>query len=81
MYLLAELLNRPFVSENTGFDGVYTVWPAAGVDWPDVSVEDRDALRPLYTDEDFAAFDEAGAYLGWSVVFWFDQWVSFMPAF
>jgi hypothetical protein len=28
---------------------------------------DREALRPLYGDEDFAAFQEFGAYLGYRV--------------
>lgn len=64
---LAELLNRPFtVSELEG--STYYSWPSAfGPNWSAVPETDREALRPLYGDEDFAVFDEFGGYIGYRV--------------
>lgn len=61
---LAEMLERPYATR----DGRY-LWPSAFVydDWADVPEEDREALRPLYDQDDFADFERFGAYLGYRV--------------
>ncbi|MFQ5947383.1 MAG: hypothetical protein ACE5KX_00800, partial [Acidimicrobiia bacterium] len=58
---LVELLDRPF----TFALGDY-VWPSASVyeDWASVPEADREALKPLYDEEDFLFFEEAEGYIG-----------------
>ena len=64
---LAGLLDRPSGSV-TGEKGPITVWPSAfGVPWTEVPTADREALRPLYGDWDFAFFEESGGYVGYRV--------------
>jgi hypothetical protein len=65
---LVELLDRPFATQEVR-GVVHYVWPSAFAyrDWARVPEADREALRPLYSDEDFAAFQEFGAYLGYRV--------------
>lgn len=64
---LAEILQRPFGILPADGDAVYYVWPSvfAAEDWGQVSQAERDTLRPLYGDEDFASFDEFGGYIGY----------------
>jgi hypothetical protein len=78
-YYLAELLNRPFATQTAG-DTTYYAWPSAFVtEWSLVSETDREALRPLYGDEDFAGFAEFGAYIGYRVGMTPDgTWVYFI---
>jgi hypothetical protein len=65
---LAEMLQRPFGEVTLG-EGVVYVWPSAATyeSWADIPPEAQDALRPLYGDEDFALFEEFGAYSGYRV--------------
>jgi len=74
LYYLAEILQRPFGVYRLPVDltpegpPVYT-WPSAQAyeSWAEVPEADRAALRPLYDDSDFAAFEEFGGYLGFRV--------------
>jgi hypothetical protein len=68
MRYLAELLTLPYATID-GPDGLYYVWPAAFAhdDWASVPAADRDALRSLYDDDDFAGFAEFGSYIGYRV--------------
>jgi hypothetical protein len=68
MLFLAEMLQRPFGEVTLG-QGVVYVWPSPATyeSWADVPPGARDALRPLYGDEDFALFEEFGAYTGFRV--------------
>jgi hypothetical protein len=65
---LVELLDRPFATQEVRGD-VHYVWPSAFDyrGWARVPEAHREALRPLYDDQDFAAFQEFGAYLGYRV--------------
>jgi hypothetical protein len=68
MRILAELLTRPYGTID-GPDGLYYVWPAAFAydDWVSVPQADRDALRPMYGDAEFADFEAFGSYIGYRV--------------
>jgi hypothetical protein len=68
MRILAELLTRPYGTID-GPDGLYYVWPAAFAydDWASVPQSDRDALRPMYDEADFADFEAFGSYIGYRV--------------
>jgi spore germination protein GerM len=75
---LAELLNRPFGVQPAG-DVDYYSWPAAFVtEWGEVSDANREALRPLYDDDDFAGFADFGAYIGYRVGIVDGTWVFFL---
>ena len=65
---LVELLDRPLATQRVR-GTVHYVWPSAFDyrDWTGVPEVDGEALRPLYGDEDFAGFEEFGAYLGYRV--------------
>jgi hypothetical protein len=67
-YYLAEVLRRPFGTVEDGGSTVY-VWPSAQAygSWAQVPTAEREALRPLYDDLDFASFEEFGGYLGFRV--------------
>lgn len=79
LYLLAELLNRPFGVQVAG-DITYYVWPSVfAEDWASVGEKERDALRPLYNDEDFAGWDAFGGYIGYRIGITADgEWVYFV---
>lgn len=66
-YLVA-LLDRPFGTEQVQGETQY-VWPSAFAydSWSDVPREDREALKPLYTEEDFEGFEDFGSYVGYRV--------------
>ena len=63
--LLVELLDRPYRQVQVAGSS-QLVWPSAFAydDWASVPAEDREALRPVYDEEDFAGFAEFGAYVG-----------------
>lgn len=65
---LVELLSTPHATRDGG-DADLVVWPAAYArdSWDEVSAEERQALRPLYDDEDFERFAEFGSYIGYRV--------------
>lgn len=66
---LVELLDRPHgVIEDHGVERY--AWPAAFAydDWGEVPQADREALKPLYDEEDFAGFETFGGYIGHRVV-------------
>ena len=75
---LAELLNRPYGTQ-PGSTAEYYDWPSAFVtEWSLVPDADREALRPLYDDEDFAVFAEFGGYFGYRVGIIDGAWVYFV---
>lgn len=62
---LVELLARPHATVAPP-DGTQYVWPSAFAydSWDAVPDDERDALRPLYDDTDFADFAQFGGYNG-----------------
>jgi hypothetical protein len=65
MRYLAELLNRSHGTQPGPEDQLYYAWPSAFVvPWSQVSDEQREELRPLFGDEDFAVFEDFGGYIG-----------------
>ena len=76
---LAELLNRPFGTQPGPGTSEYYSWPSAFVtEWSDVPDADREALRPLYGDDDFAVFSDFGGYFGYRVGILDGSWVYFI---
>jgi hypothetical protein len=76
---LAELLNRPYATQPGPDGSEYYAWPSAFVtEWSLVADADREALRPLYDDEDFAAFSDFGGYFGYRVGIIDGTWTSFV---
>ena len=65
---LVRLMNTPFASREVT-DGTQYVWPSAfGYErWQDVPASEREALRPIYDDDDFQGFDAFGSYAGYRV--------------
>jgi hypothetical protein len=77
--LLAELLNRPFgIIENQ--DITYYVWPSVHTKpWEDVTDAERESLRPLFDDADFADFEAFGAYYHYRIgILTNGDWVYFI---
>jgi hypothetical protein len=68
MRYLVGMLDRPYGKVSAG-DLVTYVWPSAYAyqSWAEVPREAREALRPLYGDEDFEQFAEFGSYIGYRV--------------
>jgi hypothetical protein len=80
MRYLAELLQRPYGTRQVQGAPQYS-WPSAFTydDWADVPQRDRRALEPLYDEEDFAGFQQFGAYVGYRVVIAADgTWRAFV---
>ena len=78
MRYLAGLLNRPSAVQVVS-DVDYHVWPSAFViEWAAVPEADREALRPLYGDDDFAMFSDFGGYFGYRVGIVDGTWVYFI---
>lgn len=77
---LAEVLQRPYGRRTV--EGVVTYeWPSAFTfdDWADVPEADREALRPLYGDEDFSFYEQFGGYIGYRVGITADgEWLFFV---
>ena len=82
LFYLVELLNRPFAEAVEGSSSIvqYYAWPSAYPStWSEVPETDREALRPLYDDADFAAFDDLGGYFGYRIGITPDgTWVFFL---
>lgn len=77
---LVALLDAPHARQITDGDAPF-VWPSAFVAkrWADVTPDEREALRPLYDDEDFAAFRTFGSYIGYRVGIAEDgEWLFFV---
>ncbi|MEX1207714.1 MAG: Gmad2 immunoglobulin-like domain-containing protein [Acidimicrobiia bacterium] len=76
---LAELLNRPF-GTITNQDITYYVWPSAHTKpWEDVTAAERESLRPLFDDADFADFEAFGAYYHYRIgILANGDWVYFI---
>lgn len=68
MRALVELLRTPVATGSRGTTAQY-LWPAAYLHprWSDVPAADRQALRPLYGDDDFARWQQLGSYGGYRV--------------
>jgi spore germination protein GerM len=79
MRFLVELLDRPYAVQDLG-EVVYYWWPSAfPVPWDEVPAADRDALRPLFDDDDFAGFEAFGGYFGYRVgITDAGEWVVFV---
>jgi hypothetical protein len=73
MLYIAGMLARPFGTVPGDVVTIYA-WPSAQAyaSWTDVPQVDKEALRPLYGDGDFASFAEFGGYLGYRVGFSWD---------
>jgi hypothetical protein len=80
MRYLAELLKRPFGTVTSGDGVTYYVWPSVfGKEWAEVTDAERDALRPLYDEADFDAFEGFGAYIGYRILITEGgEWVGFI---
>lgn len=80
MRYLAGLLLRPYRAREVRGGTLYS-WPAAFAyaTWSDVPQREREALKPLYDEEDFAAFQQFGGYVGYRVVIAADgTWRAFV---
>ena len=66
MRFLVGILQRP-VRVAPDMSPRHYAWPSAFTyeSWAAVPEADREALRPLYGDEDFKGFAEFGGYIGW----------------
>lgn len=75
MRYLAGLLQLPYA-----FDGTYYTWPSVFTqNWAAVTEKERDVLRPLYDEEDFAGWDAFGGYIGYRIGINADgEWVFFI---
>lgn len=62
---MVELLERPSGTIETG-RGMQFVWPSAFAfeSWQQVPKKDREALKPLYDEDDFEDFARFGGYTG-----------------
>ena len=69
MRYLGEILRRPPATIGGGEGELSYMWPSAFAfdSWDQVPDADREALRPLYDDADFASFAQFGGYLGYRV--------------
>jgi hypothetical protein len=68
MKFLAGMLDRPY-GKVSAWDLILYVWPSAATypSWAEVPPEARNALRPLYEDQDFQQFAQFGSYIGYRV--------------
>lgn len=66
---LVELLDRPHSTVEAADGPTQYVWPSAFAyqSWDAVPDGEREALRPLYDDQDFASFENFGGYIGYRV--------------
>ena len=64
--LLVGLLERPYGTVDTPQRRRQYVWPSAFAydQWEQVPADEREALTPLYDEDDFAGFEQFGAYIG-----------------
>lgn len=77
--VLVELLERPFASRTAGATTQY-LWPSAYSyeRWSDVPKPEREALRPIYGDDDFRRFEQFGSYTGYRVGIASGDWIFFV---
>lgn len=63
--MLVEILRLPYATRQVE-DSTHFLWPSAfGFGrWRDVPVEDREALRGVYSEAELMQFEEFGAYVG-----------------
>ena len=68
MKFLVGMLERPY-GQVSAEDLILYVWPSAATypSWAEVPPEARNALRPLYGDQDFQQFAQFGSYIGYRV--------------
>jgi hypothetical protein len=67
MHALMRILDMPHGTIELE-DGLMYIWPAAAAhdgDWDSVPEEDKEALRTLYDEDDFATFADFGGYIGY----------------
>jgi hypothetical protein len=64
---LVEILEMPYAEVSYEDGTTYYYWPRAFSydSWDEVPEADKDDLRSLYSEEDFAGFADFGGYLGW----------------
>lgn len=77
---LVELLDRPYGTVEVQGQTQY-VWPSAFASdsWDEVPAADREALTPLYHEDDFARFAQLGGYTGYRVGISADgRWLFFV---
>lgn len=79
LLILVELLDRPFASRSAG-EATQHVWPSAYSyeRWGDVPEREREALRPIYGDDDFGRFEQFGSYAGYRVGITSGGWIFFV---
>lgn len=80
MRYLAGLLQRPYGQRQVQGTTHYA-WPSAFTydSWASVPQRDREALEPLYDEQDFESFAQFGGYLGYRVVIEQDgTWIAFV---
>ena len=77
--ILVELLDRPFATRTAG-EATRQVWPSAYSyeRWGDVPEREREALRPIYGDDDFRRFEQFGSYAGHRVGITSGEWIFFV---
>lgn len=77
---LVGLLDAPH-AERTVQETTQFLWPSAyaAERWADVAPAAREALRPLYDDEDFSTFERFGSYVGYRIGIARDgEWLFFV---
>ena len=69
MRYLVGLLNRPYRLQDIPDGEDQYVWPSAFAydSWEEVPEADKEALKPLYTEDDFEGFEQFGSYAGYRV--------------
>jgi hypothetical protein len=76
---LADLLNQPFGTiENEGI--AYYVWPSVHTKpWEDVTDAEKESLRPIFDEAEFADFEAFGAYFHYRIgILANGDWVYFI---
>lgn len=79
MRFLVETLRLPWAMDGDPGSAVY-IWPDVFVlPWDDVVESQRDALRPIYTDDDFAVFSDIGGFVGYRLAITdTGEWIYFI---
>lgn len=80
MRFMVELLERPYRAVEDQRPAYYA-WPSAFTydSWDEVPRADREALKPLYDEDEFARFERFGGYSGYRVVISGEgEWMAFV---
>ncbi len=81
MYHLLKVLDMPHSTTEVDGRTLY-IWPAAAAhdgDWDSIPPEDKESLRTLYDEADFADFAQFGAYIGYRIGIFADgDWSFFV---